>query len=148
VWIFRSVVSVPMATWHNWPERMQTENEQVRRELSTPVLGETKDGRKVTRPVLESIPGHRIHTVQVNDGPLKLLDGVTIEENCFDRLWPGEGEFPLVSMLEVLARTGGLNQVAPEVFSPGNVGKSPEEIAKLSAQSIRRLLDKACIAYD
>jgi sugar phosphate isomerase/epimerase len=98
--------------------------------------------------VLESIPGHRIHTVQVNDGPKKLLDGVTLEENCFDRLWPGEGEFPLVSMLEVLARTGGLNQVAPEVFSPGNAGKSAEEIAKLSGQSIRLLLDKAGIAYD
>ncbi|CAE6858479.1 sugar phosphate isomerase/epimerase family protein [Paraburkholderia nemoris] len=96
---------------------------------------------------LASIPGNAIHCVQVNDGPLELPAGVTLEENCFDRLWPGEGEFPLVDMLHTLARTGGLNQVNPEVFSPNNRTKSAEAIAELSSNSIRSVLTEAGIVF-
>ncbi|WP_180735438.1 sugar phosphate isomerase/epimerase [Paraburkholderia sp. PGU19] len=95
---------------------------------------------------LESIPGSMIHCVQVNDGPLELTPGRRLEDNCFDRLWPGEGEFPLVEILRTLARTNGLNQVNPEVFSPANFGKPADEIARLSSESIRRVLDQAGIA--
>lgn len=97
--------------------------------------------------VLASIPGDRINTVQVNDGPITLPTGMTLEVNCFDRLWPGEGEFPLIEILQTLARTGGLHQVAPEVFSPNNVGKAAQEIGELSGRSIRQILDQAGIAH-
>ena len=42
-----------------------------------------------TLDMLKEIPGDRIHCVQLNDGPLRLPAGVTLEENCFDRCWPG-----------------------------------------------------------
>lgn len=97
---------------------------------------------------LRSIPGNMIHCVQVNDGPLKLPKDVRLEDNCFDRLWPGEGEFPLIAILQTLARTNGLNHVNPEVFSPSNPGKSAEELARLSSTSIRDVLSKAGIGYE
>ena len=92
---------------------------------------------------LEAIPGDRIHTVQLNDGPLKLPSGVSLFENCFDRLWPGEGEFPITEALQVLARTGGLAQLNPEVFSPRNRELSPSEIAAKSSRSLRAALVRA-----
>ena len=97
---------------------------------------------------LRSIPGNQIHVVQLNDGPLQLAEGVSLQENCFDRLWPGEGEFPLIEVLRVLGQIEGLNQVNPEVFSPRNKGKTAEEIARLSSESIRKILDAAEISYN
>ena len=94
---------------------------------------------------LEAIPGDRIHTVQLNDGPLDLPPGVTLFDNCFDRLWPGEGEFPITDVLRVLARTGGLAQVNPEVFSPRNKELSPSQIAAKSWSTLRDALARADI---
>lgn len=83
----------------------------------------------------------------MNDGPLDLPEGVLLKDNCFDRLWPGEGEFPLLDIFEVLAEKGSLNQVNPEVFSPSNRGRSAEEIAQFSSDSIRKVLASAGIGY-
>ena len=94
---------------------------------------------------LEAVPGERIHTVQLNDGPLELPAGVSLLENCFDRLWPGEGEFPVTAVLRVLARTGGLSQLNPEVFSPANKDLRPPEIASRSRHSLLDALTRADI---
>jgi len=99
-----------------------------------------------TIDVLTSIPGEQIHCVQLNDGPLTLAPGIRLQDNCFDRLWPGEGEFPLTELLGTLARTGGLNQVNPEVFSPANKALGAEEIARRSSDSIHRVLARAGIS--
>jgi sugar phosphate isomerase/epimerase len=100
-----------------------------------------------TLDMLREIPGDRIHCVQLNDGPLRLPPGVTLEENCFDRDWPGTGEFPLVKIVAALAGMDALRQVSPEVFSPHNATRSAAEIAALSSESLRALLDAANIAY-
>jgi sugar phosphate isomerase/epimerase len=68
--------------------------------------------------ILRDIPGHMIHCVQLNDGPLTLPEGVTVKDDCYNRKFPGDGQFPNVEIVEILAETGGLNQVGPEVFSP------------------------------
>ena len=96
-----------------------------------------------TPDMLEEIPGERIHCVQLNDGPRQLPAGVTLEENCFDRGWPGTGEFPLVEIVRLLAGRDALRQVGPEVFSPQNAARSADEIAALSSESLRGLLDAA-----
>jgi sugar phosphate isomerase/epimerase len=72
---------------------------------------------------------------------------VTLEENCFDRSWPGTGQFPLVEIVRTLADMNALRQVSPEVFSPHNVTRSAAEIAALSSESLRALLDAANVAY-
>ena len=97
--------------------------------------------------MLEEIPGDRLHCVQLNDGPLRLPPGVTLEQNCFDRGWPGTGEFPLIEIVRTLAGRNALRQVSPEVFSPHNATRSPAEIAALSSGSLRALLDAADVAY-
>jgi sugar phosphate isomerase/epimerase len=97
--------------------------------------------------MLKEIPGDRVHCVQLNDGPLRLPAGVTLEENCFDRSWPGTGQFPLVEIVRTLADMNALRQVSPEVFSPHNVTRSAAEIAALSSESLRALLDAANVAY-
>jgi sugar phosphate isomerase/epimerase len=65
-----------------------------------------------------------------------------LEENCFDRGWPGTGEFPLIEIVRTLA-VGALRQVSPEVFSPHNATRSAAEIAALSSESLHALLDAA-----
>jgi sugar phosphate isomerase/epimerase len=100
-----------------------------------------------TLDMLKEIPGERIRCVQLNDGPLRLPAGVTLEENCFDRGWPGTGEFPLIEIVRTLAGMDALRQVSPEVFSPHNGTRSAAEIAALSAGSLHALLDAANVAY-
>ena len=102
-----------------------------------------------TLDMLKEIPGDRIHCVQLNDGPLRLPAGVTLEENCFDRCWPGTGEFPLIEIVRTLADMDALRQVSPEVFSPHNATRRAAEIAALSSssESLHALLDAANVAY-
>ena len=99
-----------------------------------------------TLDMIRAVPDDQIHCVQVNDGPLVLPKGVELKDNCFDRLWPGEGEFPLSEIMQTLDEKGCLNQVNPEVFSPANRGRSAEEIAQLSSTSIRRALTLVGVA--
>jgi sugar phosphate isomerase/epimerase len=72
---------------------------------------------------------------------------VTLEENCFDRSWPGTGEFPLIEIVRTLAAKDAVRQVSPEVFSPHTATRSAAEIAALSSESLRALLDAANVAY-
>lgn len=92
---------------------------------------------------LRQIPGHLIHCVQLNDGPLTLPEGVTIKDNCYDRKFPGDGQFPNVEIVRILAETGGLNQLGAEVFSPMLTAMSADEIARVSRDSIDAVLVKA-----
>ena len=85
---------------------------------------------------LESIPGHLIHCVQVCDGYIPMKPGVTLELECFERLWPGDGDFPIAKLLDTLVKTGGLRQIGPEVFSAAQATRSPEEIARLSVAAL------------
>ena len=94
-----------------------------------------------------TLGGDQIHCVQLNDGPLRLPGGVPLEENCFDRGWPGTGEFPLIEIVRTLAGLDALRQVSPEVFSPHNATRSAAEIAALSSGSLHALLDAADVAY-
>jgi sugar phosphate isomerase/epimerase len=85
---------------------------------------------------LRTIPGHYIHCVQVCDGYLPLRPGVTLELECFERLWPGEGDFPIATILDTLDAIGGLRQIGPEIFSASMAAKSAEEVARLSRESL------------
>lgn len=57
---------------------------------------------------------------------LALRFSLALELECFQRLWPGEGNFAITAMLDTLNETGGLTQVGPEVFSAGMATKSVE----------------------
>ncbi len=96
--------------------------------------------------VLKRIPGERIHCVQLNDGPVDLPPGVTIKDDCYDRKFPGDGNFPNVDIVRILAANGGLNGLGPEVFSPMLKFMSAEEVGRVTRASIEGLLKKAGIA--
>jgi sugar phosphate isomerase/epimerase len=85
---------------------------------------------------LKAIPAHLIHCVQVCDGYIPLRQGVTLEKECFERLWPGEGDFPIASMLDTLNQIGGLVQIGPEIFSANMETKSAEAVAELSRECL------------
>jgi sugar phosphate isomerase/epimerase len=89
---------------------------------------------------LAAIPGEAIRCVQLSDGPLELDPGVSLEMNCFQRQWPGDGQFPLREMAQLLHRSGGLQQVCAEVFSADNLQLSASEVAVLSRTSLERIL--------
>lgn len=85
---------------------------------------------------LRQIPGDLIHCVQICDGYIPLRPGVTLELECFERLWPGEGDFAISAILDTLDESGGLMQIGPEVFSADLATKSAKEIADLSRRSL------------
>ena len=89
------------------------------------------------------IPGEKISCVQLSDGPLTLPAGVTVKDNCYDRKWPGDGEFPSTEILQILDENGGLNEVGAEIFSPMLQGVSTEEIARLSKETVETVLTAA-----
>lgn len=89
---------------------------------------------------LRTIPGDKIHCVQLNDGPLVLPDGVTIKDDCYDRKFPGDGQFPNVEIVRILSKTGGLNQVGAEVFSPMLKDMSVKQVGEISRTSVAEVL--------
>lgn len=95
---------------------------------------------------LKAIPGSWIHCVQLNDGPLELPPGVSIKDNCYDRKFPGDGEFPNAEIVNVLAQSGGLNQLGAEVFSPILKTMTAEQVGLISRDSIHGILVAAGIA--
>jgi len=85
---------------------------------------------------LRSIPGQLIHCVQLCDGYMPMKSGMTLEAECFERLWPGEGDFAIGDILDTLDETGGLTQIGPEVFSAKMATLPAEEIADRSRDSL------------
>lgn len=80
-----------------------------------------------------------IRYVQINDGPLDLPSGEWLSEAMGERLYPGEGNFPLVELLSQLPHdipwaieTPSLRRVAQ--------GVSPAEQAHEAAASLRTLI--------
>lgn len=96
--------------------------------------------------LLRRIPGDKIHCLQLNDGTLRLPEGVSVKDDCYNRLFPGDGEFPNVEIVRILAASGGLNQVGPEVFSPTLATMSVQEVALRSSDTVRSTLQAAGVS--
>jgi 4-hydroxyphenylpyruvate dioxygenase len=68
--------------------------------------------------LLNSIPGEAITGVQLCDATLDLPAGRSLVDDGFDhRRLPGDGEFPIAAILDILRVTGGLSRVGLEIFS-------------------------------
>lgn len=66
--------------------------------------------------LLESIPGSRIHTVQINDAPAQ-PEADLLHETMNGRLVPGQGSFDLTSFIRTLDRIGSTAPISVEIFS-------------------------------
>ena len=91
--------------------------------------------------LLASIPGDRITAVQLCDATAELPLGMPlVEDGLNNRRVPGEGDFPVDEVVEVLRTSGGLNNVGLEVFSPRFDAMSAEAIGTLSGDVLDRVL--------
>lgn len=89
--------------------------------------------------LLETIPGRLITGVQISDGAVEIKESV-IKDTFFHRMMPGGGAFDLPRVIEILRRSGGLNDVGPEVLSREVHALPPSEAAILSMHAVERLL--------
>jgi sugar phosphate isomerase/epimerase len=90
--------------------------------------------------LLRSIPGDKITGVQLCDATLTVPDGMSLAfDGLNNRRVPGDGEFPIDEIVEVLRQTGGLSIVGLEIFS--------QEFDRMSADAIgersRAILDRS-----
>jgi len=91
---------------------------------------------------LATIPGASIGQVQISDASSE-VQGKLYADTMRHRRQPGEGDFDLVTVLQVLAEIGGLRSVGPEVISDENRALGPLEAARVSVDAIDHLFDTA-----
>ena len=92
--------------------------------------------------LLGRIPGERITAVQLCDATAELPpDKSMIEDGLNNRRVPGEGDFPVEEIVDILRRTGGLNNVGLEIFSADFDAMTAEAIGSGSARVLDALLD-------
>ena len=93
---------------------------------------------------LRAIPGDKIGGVQLNDAPRLLpTDRTIIEESMDGRCLPGEGDIPLVEIVQALDASGTQAPFGLEVFSAELDKLPPIEVGRRGGEAMRRLLAKA-----
>lgn len=94
--------------------------------------------------VFFSFPGQRIFAIQVCDaGPPQ---GRPFEDTMKRRLFPGEGEFPLATLIATLRLIGCQAPVSVEVFSDPLSPEQQTSTATKAAESTRSLVDSSAQA--
>ncbi len=91
---------------------------------------------------LERVAGGRVGSVQINDAPAEPAADL-IAETMEARLLPGEGDAPVVEILQTLDRIGSKAPVGVEVFSKELHALPAQEAANRLAASARKVLEKA-----
>jgi sugar phosphate isomerase/epimerase len=89
---------------------------------------------------LRSIPGDRIHCVQLDDTTAVGTGEDMMMESMTKRLLPGEGEVDWSSVLTTLDEIGADPIWAPEVFNLDLLAKGPTEMARAIGESTRQVL--------
>lgn len=93
-----------------------------------------------TLDALRAVPGPMVLAVQLDDGPAT-PEADLVHATLHDRLLPGDGDFDLAGILDVLAEIGTIVPVGVEVFSDGLHALGPDEAATRAAAATRRVLD-------
>ena len=89
---------------------------------------------------LRSIPGSRIHCVQLDDTTLLGSGDDPMMESMTARLLPGEGDVDWTSLLGILDDIGADPIWAPEVFSVELLHEGPLAMARRIRDSTRKVL--------
>jgi sugar phosphate isomerase/epimerase len=92
--------------------------------------------------LLSQIPGDRIFTIHVNDGPKEAPPSL-VEENLHYRLLPGEGEWDLPHLLAILLGKEGIGDFGVEAISDDLAGRPPREVGERSGDALRDVLRAA-----
>jgi sugar phosphate isomerase/epimerase len=93
------------------------------------------------------LPGEKVFATQWNDGtiaPLETKDPFDYREDCLaNRVPPGEGEFAIVEMVQILDAIGSQAPIGVEVCSTELWAAPVEHSAQVSADAMRRVLFEA-----
>ena len=89
---------------------------------------------------LEAIPGARLQSIQLDDGPRLPLDPDYLADTVHHRFVPGEGEFDLARFLTTLWATGARLPVSLEVIDDDLSVLPPSEAARRIGDATRALL--------
>lgn len=92
--------------------------------------------------LLRSIPDRFIVASQVSDAQRALRGATLFEDTVRYREFAGEGEMPIVEILEILIAKG-LQNIGPEVFSDYADTLSPREAGERCGRTLRAVLEKA-----
>jgi sugar phosphate isomerase/epimerase len=88
---------------------------------------------------LRTIPGDRIHMLQINDAAA-VPGADLLVETMTERLLPGDGVVDFPALCASLEHIGAEPNVAPEIFNPSLAALGPDELARLVGASTRRVL--------
>jgi sugar phosphate isomerase/epimerase len=92
---------------------------------------------------LAGLPGGRVASVQINDGPLQPEHPDYLEDCLLHRRVPGAGEFDLTRFIRVLDSTGSTAPIAIEVISADLDRLDPSDAVLRMAEATRTLLRTA-----
>ncbi|WP_261540192.1 sugar phosphate isomerase/epimerase family protein [Burkholderia multivorans] len=96
--------------------------------------------------LLATIPGERLRSLQIADGFIEVRGSDMVDDTLYHRAFPGEGEFPINRIVEVLVGKGELVRAGPEVFSAEANALTPAAAGARSGATARRTLsDVGCI---
>lgn len=93
--------------------------------------------------LLRRIPGDRIFQVQLADATWALRAPTLVDDLLHHRLLPGEGEFPLDALVDVLGAIGGLGAAGVELFSDVMDALPAEEVGRRAARATDRVLARS-----
>jgi sugar phosphate isomerase/epimerase len=79
--------------------------------------------------LLRSLPAERFVNLQVADALQQQRGSTLVEDTVRYRMFPGEGELPLVEILSVLHAKGYLRSIGPKIFSDEADAMSPMRLA-------------------
>lgn len=118
----------------------------VIKDLNPDVIGLVVDSYHIfsknrTADDLESIPPHRIISVQLNDAKYPIPEDELKEVARSRRLFPGEGDFPILSLISKLNELGYEGPIGLEVFNDEYAADDMETIAVMAMDSIRENLN-------
>jgi sugar phosphate isomerase/epimerase len=88
--------------------------------------------------LLRSIPGSSILGIQLSDAPATPETDL-LRATLHERLLPGDGEFPLSTLLADLQATGTTAPLGVEVFSDVLHALNPEEAGRVAGTSLHQL---------
>jgi sugar phosphate isomerase/epimerase len=88
--------------------------------------------------LLATIPGARIHEVQLADATRALRGRDLTEDLLRYRMLPGEGELDIAGVVPVLREIGAWRSVGPEVFAEAMDALPTQDAARRAAQALAR----------
>jgi sugar phosphate isomerase/epimerase len=95
-------------------------------------------------PLLASIPGDRVTSIQLSDAPAVAgPSSDPLHASLHERLLPGDGCLDLTSLVECCSRINAKAPIGVEVFSDSLHALDPTEAGRLAGESLRRLIERS-----